>query len=215
MTKLFLTIFILFILYLTTNGQTYNDSVTIKKYEADTLDFIPFPNAKLLDSIKPKKGFKKWEINTATSLTTFYNVYRFPKPKKIVPNTTVLSKCLKGFGTFCPPSGCAWYISAQRRKSIFTIEDLAGLSSFLGNIDNKFNAYLWLVSHDLSSSRFVPIETSTSTTYKIVEDGFLISIRIRISDCPVTQGLVTYFVGYDKRVIHIRSKVTSVGEGCI
>ena len=215
MTRFFLIIITSLFISVSANGQLVNDSTVLKKYLNDTLGFVSFPNAILLDSIEPDNGFKKWELNTATSLTTFHNFFRYPKPNGNLSDTIVLSKCLRGFGTFCPPRGCAWYISAQKRKRIITVQDLNGLSNFLGTLDNKFDAYLWLTSHDLFDSRSVPIVTSSSTTYKIVDGGFLITLNMRIRDCPVTNGIVIYFVGLNKKIVRIRTKVIVISEGCI
>jgi hypothetical protein len=199
----------------TVNAQLTVDSVLVRQYRDDTLDFIPFPEAYVLDSIKLCKRITTREINTATSRTTFRNFYRYPRPKDKIADTIVLSKSLKGFGTFCPPSGCAWYISAKKKRKIITVDNLERMSDFIGKVDNKYDAYLWLESQSLAASRGIPVSTNSSIKYKPVKNGYLIRFNMRISDCFITYADVTYFIGRNKKVVLVRSDTTSVSQSCI
>jgi hypothetical protein len=197
------------------HAQLAVDSALVRQYRADTLGFISFPQVYVLDSLKLCKRVTAREINTATSRTTFRNFYRYPQPTTKIPDTVVLSKSLGGFGTFCPPSGCAWYISAKKRNKIITVDNLERMSDFIGKVDNKYDAYLWLMSQTLAASRGIPISTTPSIKYKPVKNGYLVQFNMRISDCFITNADVTYFVGKNKKVILIRSDTTSVSQSCI
>jgi hypothetical protein len=193
--------------------QAPADSVIVATCLSDTAGFRAFPDGSLLDSVRPAKGISAWEINTAVSKTRFRNFYRFPA--KNLPDTVVLSECMVGFGTFCPPNGCAWYISARQGNKVKTVKDLDELSVFIGMLDNAFDACFWLLSHNLANSLILPLKTNSLNRYKRVKDGFLLRINMRVRDCPVTHAEVTYFVGDDKRIVKIISRITLISEGCI
>lgn len=187
--------------------ETGKDSAIVKKYEDDTLGFNSFPNVQLLDSIKPSKGFTKWELNNAS---THKNIYRAPQPKEPLSDTIVLSKLPKGstgFIEFLIPGGpYTLYISAPKRKKIVTINNLKSLSKFLGTVENKFNAFLWL-SFQASTSNL------RDAKYKLVKDSFLITFPVPDVDDEVfahppseTDLFDTYFVGFDKRIVKIKTK---------
>jgi hypothetical protein len=89
------------------------------------------------------------------------------------------------------------------------------MGAFLGALDNKFDAYLWLMSHDLAESRGIPLKTTPAIQYKKVKDGYLIKFNLRISDCHVTYADVTYYVGRNRNVVLIRSFITMVYQSCI
>lgn len=190
------------------------DSLLAQKYLPDSLHFQSFPQAFLLDSIRPAKKYPVLELNTLLNRGEYRNRYR-SNGRKDIPDTVVLSKARGGFYTFCPPGGCGWYISAQKGKKIITIENLTALDNFIGTIDNKYDAYLWLVAQDLADSRFVPIQTKPAIEYKLVDGGYLIRFVMRIRDCPVTSGKVTWFVGSDKKIVLIKKEILEIGEGCI
>lgn len=209
-----------------TQAQVSKDSAVIKKYLGDTLRFLPFPQAFLMDGIKPAKGISQWELNTISSentntengvgqATIARNLYRHPAPVKRMPDTAVLAKAATGFATTCPPHSCAWYISAVQKSKKISVTNLRQMSAFLGAIDNKFDAYLWLQSQDLAESRAIPLTTTRKLFYRQVKDGFLLKLNMRISDCFITYADVTWFVGSDKKVVLIRSVVTSVSQSCI
>jgi len=211
-----LSLLLAFVLFIScTHAQVVKDSAILVKYQYDTLGFVSFPQAQLLDSIHPAAGFTKWEMNTFSMGEPYRNLYRFPATKKPLPDTVVLSKSTAGFGTFCPPGWCSWYISAQQKEKIITVNTLNELSNFLGVFDNKFDAYLWLSAQYLADSRGVPVTITPNSQYKAVKDGILIKINMRISDCPITHGTVMYFVGNDKRVVWLNMQVTSVSNACI
>lgn len=191
------------------------DSVLVNRYLTDTLNFIPCAQGYVIDSIKPDNNFTKWELATFTYFEGFRRRDEYPKVKLRPADSLVMLKSKTGFYTICPPSGCCWYMNAKNKKKVVSITDLATMSEFLGALDNQFDAYLWLASHDIADSRFVPLMTGQQIQWKMTNDGYLLRFPMRISDCPVTRGEVTFLVGFNKKVTHIKTKVLEVGVGCI
>ena len=201
----------LLIIAITLNAQhrqkAGTDSVLIKKYEHDTLAFKPFArNGLLLDSIHPKPQFTKWELNVKDHVV-YHNIERFPRPDMAIPDTVVLSRPGKNKGFMVISlSPRTWYMSALKGNKTVTIQDMKGLSRFLGAIDNPYDAYLWLF--------FRKSKKMGNPGYKTVEDGFLISGTGSGGDMAFPDKKIivthTYLVGFNKKVEEIRTQVTVI-----
>ena len=193
-----------------------------KAYLNDTTGFTKYPDAFLLENLKLPVKYKRLEINTWVSLYTqrtyqhqHRNLYRYPAVAHPKPDTMVLSKCdlLDCFNGNYGADLQPWYISAQTKKGqIVTVTDTSQLKVFLGKTDNKFNAYLWLLHHDLASE--TPIKTEPRYQYKTVADGTLIKYFTRYdfgtyddNDPQHHAGIeVIFFVGKDFKIVFVRKK---------
>jgi hypothetical protein len=211
----------LLIFSLTAKGQHARFDPT-KAYQNDTTGFTKYPDTFLLENLKLPVKYKRLEINTWVSLYTpkayqhqHRNLYRYPAISHPTPDTMVLSKCdlLKCFTGNYGADLQPWYISAQTKKDqVVTIIDTSQLKAFLGKINNKFNAYLWLLHNDLTSG--TPIKTEPRFQYKIVSGGFLIKYFTTAdfgtyddNDPPHHAGIeVIFFVGKDFRIVFVRKK---------
>jgi hypothetical protein len=195
-------------------GKAQSDSALVQKFLPDSTGFSTFPQVSLLDSVRPSPGYAKWELNIFSNNGRYSNLYRNNKNLRL-PDSVVLTKSRNSFYTFCPPGGCGWYLSARKDGRAVSIGDMAMMSDFIGRLDNAYDAYLWLVSHQLAQSRFIPVQTRPSIEYKRLREGYLFRFDMRIHDCPVTSARVTYFVRWDKKILLIKTVITAVGEGCI
>jgi len=195
--------------------QDENDILIAKKFLNDTLNFLLFPNNKFLDSIIPNRQIIYWEVNSC-GYNYCKNLYNSKNGKNTLQtDSMILSKSGKGFGSICPPGWCSWYISAKLKDGdVATLSDLQRLKFFIGYIDNKFDAYFWLVSYINLPSQ-IPFDITDSSKYKKCQDGYLLRTTMRIKDCIVTNADVLYFVGKNKKVIFIQ--VLGINEigGCI
>jgi hypothetical protein len=195
--------------------QDEADIFIAKKLLNDTLNFYRFPNDKFLDSIIPNRQITYWEVNSCGFIYC-RNLYNSKRGKNdLQVDSLVLSKSEKGLGSTCPPGWCTWYISARLKDgNIATIADWKSLKFFIGNIDNEFDAYFWLVS-SINLPSQVPFDTTDSSKYKKYQDGYLIRTTMRIKDCTVTDAEVLYFVGKNKKITFIQVlNIREVG-GCI
>lgn len=198
-------------------GQTKVDSILKIKYFNDTVGFINFPNSLLLDSLIPNEAISYWELNLNSGDENFTNLYKSTKGENKLSNDTfVLTKANSSFGTVCPPSSCSWYISTKLKNGkTETVTDWRTLSTFIGKIDNQFDAYLWLTCFNVSPSQNIPLKVSTSLKYKIINDGYLILVNRRVGDCPIVNADILYFVRKDKNVTFIQILKTIYEGGCI
>ncbi len=198
-------------------GQTAEDSLVKLKYFNDTLGFISFPNTSLPDSLIPNRAISYWELNWSLRQERYTNLYKSTTGVNNVKNdTVVLTKTINGFGTVCPPGWCSWYISAKfKNGKIVTVKDASSLSAFIGRIDNQFDAYLWLTCFPYSDSKGTPVKISSSSKYKKIINGYLMVMSLQVSDCPVTNADILYFVGNTKNVTYIKILKTKNEEGCI
>jgi hypothetical protein len=197
-------------------GQTGEDSLIAIKYFNDTLNLIPYPETSLLDSLIPDEKISYWELNFQ-GFGSYKNLYRSNiGENKLRDDSIVLTKAARGFGTVCPPGWCIWYLSAKFKSGgVITITDWKSLSDFIGKIDNQFDAYLWLTRFPYSESEGIPQKPSEFSRYKIRDDGYLIVLNVRVSDCPVTNAELLYFVRKDKNVSFIQILKLIASGGCI
>ncbi len=198
-------------------GQIKIDSVLKIKYLNDTLGFINFPNTLLPDSLIPNRAISYWELNFNRGGQSCTNLYRSTKGENRSNNDTlVLTKSNDGFGTVCPPGWCTWYISTKLKNGkTETVTNWKTLSAFIGKIDNPFDAYFWLTCFTHSDSKNIPLRVSGSSKYKIINDGYLIIVNLRVNDCPITSADILYFVRKDKNVTYIQILNTTEYGGCI
>jgi len=195
----------------------------VKKYANDTVGFKAFPEVFLLENLKLPKAYKKLEMNTCVflyiargekkSMDESRNLYRYPHDIQKTADTAVLSKWdpLKCFTACLCPYPIPWYIAAQTSDNeILNIGDSTATKLFLGNLDNKFNAYLWLRIHAGFSplgllGLDIPIKTSRYFKYKKEKDGFLIKCHTRISNA-MAYADVTYFIDRNFRITIVSKK---------
>jgi hypothetical protein len=201
------------------SAQVNIDSILLAMYQKDSANFRAFPDCILLDSITPNKEIKQWELNRVNGYNdnikyVIENVYK--------PRNSSISffeyrnshKPENGFGTICPPTWCFWYILAKK-DSVYNISGFNLLSDFIGTIDNPYDAYFWLISHDLGDSRILPLKIEPKTRYRKIRNGYLIEVSLMVSDCPITNADLLYFVGKDKKIRRLFKKITFQGKGCI
>ena len=214
----FITLFFLSASTLVMGQQIIYNSPIAKKYINDTTRFMAYPDVFLLENIKPIIACKQLEINTCWEVFSlkkqekraigYKNLYRYPTPAQKLPDSVVLSKgdVSKCFASCWCPSYMPWYISVQTiDNKILTIGDTSTLKGFLGNLDNKFNAYLWMQAAPfLIRYQEEPIKTSPGFKYKKVTDGFLIIYNtIDGSASWTTYVDEIYLVTTDFKIIYI------------
>ncbi|MES2430899.1 MAG: hypothetical protein V4556_08170 [Bacteroidota bacterium] len=210
-------IFFLVIFCFQLNAQTKLDSLTEAKYKKDSVNFINFPDCVLLDSIIPDKKIIKWELNRVDSWDgspEYRNLYRSSHAEKLKKDS-VMEKFSDGFGTICAPGWCSWYVTVEKKDTLYSIGDINSLSGFIGSIDNVYDAYFWLISHDLADHTEVPLKILPKARYKILKDGYLIELHLMINTCPITFADELYFVPKNKKIKKLRRKITEQGTGCI
>ena len=177
-------------------GQITEDSVIIRKYINDTVGFNRFPNIQLMDSVVPEKVFVKWQLKEV-------------KIMQIIHGHSYFTTC------WCPDL-IFWYILAQKENAdTLAIGNTDTLQTFIKNMDNKYNACLWLFTQKSQgiASKDIPLDPIGVLQYKKVSDGFLISFNSRIKNAPVTNGSLVYFVGKDRKVVLIKQKITEIKKG--
>jgi len=215
---IFITLFFLGVTTSVMAQQVIYNSPAAKKYINDTIGFTAYPVVYLLENIKPAIACKQFEINTCWEVFSlkkqekrtigYKNLYRYPTPAQKIPDSAVLSKSnvSKCFASCWCPSYTPWYISVQTvDNQILTIGDTTTLKGFLGNLDNKFNAYLWMhATSFLIRYQEEPIKTLPGFKYKKVTDGFLITYNtIDGSASWTTYVDETYLVTTDFKIIYI------------
>jgi len=182
----------------------------------DSAGFTSYPDAYVLDNLKPDHGYKQLEINTIVPgyrRTTYRNLYRFPRTARPFPDSIVLTKSdlSKSFSIEVHPGLLNWYISALDTKNkLITINDTSMMKPFLHNLKNKFNAYLWFQLKIGSSE--IPIKTVHTFSYKKVFHGYLIRYRALLTTIPVSTAELTYFVGDNFRVRLVEKKGIRVSK---
>jgi hypothetical protein len=198
-------------------GQSSNDSLIKLRYINDTTALINFPNVVLFDSVLPEKGIKYWELNQFLSQQKCINLYKSSAGvNKSRNDTQVLIKAKSEFGTTCPPGWCTWYIAAKLKNgSIQTVKNRYNLGTFIGKIDNQFDAYLWLADYPRSDSKQTPLFISNFSKYKRIKEGYLIVINMQVSDCPITRADIFYLVHKNKHITYIQTLKVSNEGGCI
>ncbi|MFB9077973.1 energy transducer TonB [Flavobacterium procerum] len=215
MNSYFLLTLTTFLFAFTAQAQSDKDSIIVNKYKIDTLNFKPFESGKLLHSIHPKKGFTQWEIDIIRDSSPKV-VDRFPSVENI-SDTLVLAKpanikSFNGFYRISAPTISRWYMSAKKKRKTIIIQNSKQLGRFLGNLDNEFDAYLYLFFNTPLSNPvyFAPYENAW---YKKVEDGYLITAhKPSTSDAAESHPkskidfFNTYFIGFNKQVTKIRTK---------
>ena len=196
-------------------GQTAEDSIIRLKYLNDTTGFIKLPAQPVLDSVIPDRYISSWELDW--SMQGQYEVlFRSSRDTSLRNTKKVLATATSGFGTVCPPSYCFWYIAAALKSGgIITVNNGRKLSAFLGQIDNVYDAYLWLTLFFDFDSGGIPLEFSEGTKYKPINDGYLIRTTVRVSDCTVTDAELLYFIRKDRNVTFLQVLDIIVEGGCI
>jgi hypothetical protein len=145
-----------------------------KKYQILDMKFqeiVSYGPKTLIEKIKPNKSYKNLEFN-------FYDPGNYDKKNKNLVRligdeneNLVLSKSKYGFGSFCHPGNCSWYISAKTNLNVKTINTQKKLKKFIGNIDNQYDAWLLILPlNDGPTPRYI------YGNYKEIEEGFLIQI---------------------------------------
>jgi len=206
-------------------AQTKVDTLIMGKYRNDTLGFTAYPATPVPASMVVDMTIAYWELNEANMNDkgfSFMNLYRTGQSKARTGGKEgdwekkVLSQAKNGFGTICPPGWCFWYISARKTTGdTITVTDYQGLRNFMGEMGNPYSAYFWIIASVETNSGAVPLVTSPDARYKVVDNGFLVILDLRVSDCPVTGARELYFVGKDKSMVLIQTLRTTVWGGCI
>jgi hypothetical protein len=207
---------LLFFFALVGTVKTQAQSNPAKIYANDSTGFTAYPAVGLLENLKLPVKYTQLEINTWISpyvkgkrnYHEYRNLYRYPAPAQKLADSVVLTQCdlLKCFTACLCPTIFPWYISAQAadNKQV-TIGDTSNMKTFLGSINNPFNAYLWLQPHDMYAD--IPLKTSARAKYKKVKNGYLICYKARINGYRhVAFADVTYFIGNDFRVILVSTR---------
>ena len=207
------------------SGQKKDDRL-IKLYENDTLGFKAYPDVYLLENLKLSQKYSTLEMNSwvmeyalrnTPSHGKFYNLYRYTKSKRVHfssyanEDTLILSKSSpdKMFSGCLCPSIQPWYISAKNiNNDIITVNDTTTLKTFLGNLKNPFNSYLWLKTDFLFAKyKNIPIKTDIDSKYKKVKDGILISFgSLDDSGVHMASAEFTYLVTPDFKIFFISKK---------
>ena len=95
-------------------------------------------------------------------------------------------------------------------NKLVSIGDTTAMKTLLTKIDDPYNAYLWLVLHDMKMG--IPDRTRHFLAYKKVKGGFLISHNDIIETAPFTTARLTYFVGSDFRIILLSTRNVVVNK---
>jgi hypothetical protein len=155
--------------FLVENINENENLINFKSKRIELKDF-KYNNRTLIENLKPNKRIKYWEFNIFSHNRDYTNEVRLTE--EIQSEDIVLSKTKKGFGSFCPPSNCSWYLSMRdKNNKITTIDDTKNLKKFIGRIDNEYEA--WLIVSPLIKSNPVYLNGK----FAKVKEGFLIQVK--------------------------------------
>lgn len=115
----------------------------------------------------------------------YYIRFHYKSSNKISDELEGYKLCqFRGFGTWCPPSGCNWFIFDHSGKKTNAVISLPTLLKFLGAVDNPYKAYIVLLAHQFGNSGGFP-NAGAPITYKQVEQKIYLIQELRLNDCPV------------------------------
>lgn len=116
----------------------------------------------------------------------FSEQYRFGKKSKKTDNLLKsYDFCnTKGFGTWCPPNGCNWFLISIHKRDLIVVDTFDDLRKFIGVIDNPADAFLILLASELAPSNGYP-RMKSKILYRKVDDDFYFITNIGLSDCPM------------------------------
>lgn len=139
--------------------------------------------------------------------------FQYKSSKKISDEPEGYKLCkVRGFGTWCPPSSCNWFIldHSKRKNSVTT---LIALTKFLGAVDNPHKAYMLMLAKQFGISGGFP-KNGAPFKYTQVDETIYLIENLRLSDCPVQVYKCMIEIRPDGRA-EIIDKIMVEEGGCI
>lgn len=139
----------------------------------------------------------EYYLSKEKSLKTFHQLvyyidyeivehYKFGKKQRRLENyfkkTDLCS--LSGFGTWCPPNGCNWFLISTNKNGLHKIDTYDKLCEFVGHLDNPSDGFLMLIASELAPSNGYP-DLKTILICREIDSDFYFIINIGLSDCPM------------------------------
>ncbi len=164
----------------------------------DTAGFSAFSVQDLFGGLSLAENLAYYEYITQGEEQSI--AYRFGKTVK---GKQALSKrkaeVNDGFGSTCPPGVCYWYYMAIKKDAtVMPITSYGLLPRMVPRARSLHDALFYLQHHNISGSLSYPHqELPLVGKYKKIENGHLLVVNRRTSDCPVT---------YTDLLLHISDK---------
>lgn len=117
-----------------------------------------------------------------------------------------------GFANDCRPLCCGHYVVAQAEGSNFIFETTTDLRSFLGKIDSKSDALMYI----FSEGYYYSYGEKENSAIKETDDGYLVIAQKLISDCnPLQVDKFLLEVNHSGDLIVRKQRVLSKSNHCI
>lgn len=117
-----------------------------------------------------------------------------------------------GFQNNCRPMCCGHYVVAQAEGVNYMFETSSELKSFLGKIDSKSDALLFV----FSKGYYYSYGEKENSSIKETDDGYLIIAQKLISDCsPLQVDKFLLEVRHSGELIVRKQRIKSKSDNCI